>query len=349
MRLATANPVSRFAAAHVEWEVPPPPANLQVFEDHSKSILARNDSPDLHFRWSVNPYRGCFHACAYCYARPTHEHLGLGAGSDFDRKLVVKPNAPELLRQALSKPSWQREFILFSGNTDCYQPLEHHYRLTRACLEVCHAFGTPIGVITKSALVCRDAELLAEMGRAAGAEVVLSIPFHHAPTCRAVEPGTPPPARRYEAIRVLSEAGVRVGVNIAPVIPGLSDHDIPAILKAAREAGAQHARVLPVRLSPQVEAVFTERVGATFPGRVASVLGKIRRMRGGELNDARFGERFRGQGEEWASTMALFRTWHDRLGYTERPERAYAPARPPAAPEPTSPQLSLFGALKTGP
>lgn len=339
MLRSIANPVSLFPGAWTEWEVPPPPATLSVFEDDSKTILSRNDSPDLHFRWSVNPYRGCFHGCAYCYARPSHEFLGWGSGSDFERKLVVKPNAAELLREALARPSWEREFILFSGNTDCYQPIELQFGLTRACLRVCAELETPVGVITKASLVERDATLLAEMAAGAGAEVVVSIPFHNAEVCRVIEPGAPPPSRRYRTIQVLAEAGVPVGVNIAPVIPGLSDTDVPRILQNARNAGARFARLLPVRLAPQVDQVFTERIQAGMPLRAEAVLAKIRRMRGGELNDARFGMRFRGQGQEWAATEATFQIWYKKLGFEHRPERLYSPARGPVAPPK---QQSLF-------
>ena len=334
-----ANPVSRFPGAWTEWEVPPPPANQAVYEDDSKAILSRNDSPDLHFRWSVNPYRGCFHGCAYCYARPSHEYLGWGAGTDFERKLVVKPNAASLLREALSRPAWQHEFVLFSGNTDCYQPIELQYGLTRDCLAVCGEFATPVGVITKASLVERDAGLLARLAAGAGAEVVMSIPFDSAQLCRIIEPGAPPPARRYRTIEVLAAAGVPVGVNIAPVIPGLSDVDVPRILQRARAAGARFACLLPVRLAPQVDEVFAARVREHLPLRAAAVLQKIRRMRGGELNDARFGSRFQGQGEEWSTIEDNFRIWCKKLGYEDRPQRTYGPALPVL--EPTR-QQALF-------
>jgi DNA repair photolyase len=324
VKLVEANPPSPWRG-HTEWEVEPPHADLRVFVDDSASILSRNDSPDLHFRWSCNPYRGCFHACAYCYARPSHEYLGLGAGSDFERKLLVKPEAAHLLRVALASPRWVPEVILFSGNTDCYQPLELRYRLTRACLEVCRDRGNPVGVITKAALVARDADVLSEMAGRGLAQVTFSIPFADPVACRAIEPGAPPPARRFAAMAALHAVGVPVGVNIAPVIPGLNDRDIPELLKAARAAGASWASVMPVRLPGAVEAVFRERLAAAFPERSAAVLAKVRRMRGGALNEARFGERFRGGGAEWEATLALFRVWRARLGF---PERQLLPASP---------------------
>jgi len=335
-----ANPPSPWTG-WTDWEVSPPAAELQVYEDASRSILSRNDSPDLPFRYSVNPYRGCFHGCAYCYARPSHEHLGFGAGSDFDWKLLVKRDAPELLRTALRAPRWVPEVILFSGNTDCYQPIELQYRLTRACLEVCLAEANPVSVITKSALPERDVDVLAALARGPGATVTFSIPFFDAAACRAVEPGAPPPARRFAAMRTLAAAGVPVGVNIAPCIPGLNDRDIPNVLRAAREAGAGWAHLMPVRLPGAVEAVFRERLTAAMPERAPGILARIRRMRGGELNVSAFGERFRGQGAEWGATLALFKLWKARLGFEDRP---MAPASPPRErPRHAEPrQLGLF-------
>ena len=323
------NPPSRFASTHTEWDEPLP-AGIAFYEDHSREILSRNDSPDLHFRWSVNPYRGCFHGCAYCYARPSHEYLGFGAGTDFERKIVYKPGAPALLEAALRASTWQRELILFSGNTDCYQPVEARLGLTRACLEVCARLDNPVGIITKSALVARDAELISRIPHAS---VAVSIPFHDPVACRDIEPGAPPPARRYEAIAALAAAGVRVGVNIAPVIPGLTDRDIPSILAAARAAGARHARLMPVRLPGPVEAIFRDTLQSRQPLRARGILERIRRLRGGSLNDARFGHRFEGQGEEWAATLALFRTLRARHGFDEAG---------PSVPGPQPRQASLF-------
>jgi len=330
-----ANPRSRFAQAHTEHD-DPPPADLLLYEDHSREILSRNDSPDLHFRWSVNPYRGCFHGCTYCYARPSHEYLGFGAGTDFERKLVYKPRAAELLADALARPDWCRELILFSGNTDCYQPIESRLRLTRACLEVCSTARNPVGIITKSALVSRDAGLIASIPHAT---VAISIPFHDAETCRDIEPGAPPPARRYATIAALVRHGIPVSVNIAPVIPGLTDRDIPAILRNAREAGARHARLLPVRLPGPVEALFREALESRQPLRAKGILDRIRRLRGGAMNDTRFGSRFEGQGPEWAATLALFRALRAKLGFDES-----APTVP--APEPR--QARLFAGLSGG-
>lgn len=332
-----------------------------MFVDHASSILSRNESPDLPFRWSCNPYRGCFHGCAYCYARPSHEYLGLGSGSDFERKLLVKPDAARLLAAALRSPRWEPEVILFSGNTDCYQPLEVRYRLTRACIAVCAEARNPVSIITKAALVARDADLLAAMAAWDGAQVTFSIPFFDPVACRAVEPGAPPPGRRFAAMACLSAAGVPVGVNIGPMIPGLTDRDIPAILKAARAAGASWAHLMPVRLPGVVEQVFRERIAAAFPDRAEAILAKVRRMRGGELNEARFGERFRGQGPEWEATLALFSVWRARLGFGDRPVLPVAPAKPAgvgaagrrargaaSAQASGGGQLSLFSAPRAG-
>ena len=231
------NPPNPWATTEVEYLEGAPEMRLEVYVDGTRNILSKNDSPDVGFTWSVNPYRGCFHACAYCYARPTHEYLSFGAGTDFDRKIVIKPNAPALLRAAFGKKSWRRETVVFSGVTDCYQPLEASYRLTRGCLEVCVERQNPAAIITKSALVERDVDLLAELGRVAASHVTVSIPFWDAEKARAIEPYVPTPARRLRVIETLARAGISVGVNVAPIIPGLNDQDIPKILAAAREAG----------------------------------------------------------------------------------------------------------------
>src|SRR5687767_5721272 len=197
--VAIENPPNPWASTEVEYlEAPPPEMRLEVYEDHSRQVIAQNDSPDVGFRWSVNPYRGCFHACAYCYARPTHQYLGFGAGTDFDRRIVVKTNAPQLLEKAFEAPSWKGEAITFSGNTDCYQPLEAHYGITRGCLQVCASYKNPITIITKSALVRRDVDVLAELARRSACIVFLSIPFADDETARLVEPGASPPSKRLD-------------------------------------------------------------------------------------------------------------------------------------------------------
>ena len=210
-------------------------APLEVFEDHTRTILSRNDSPDVGFDWSVNPYRGCFHACAYCYARPSHEYLSFGAGTDFERKIVVKKHAPELLREAFDAPKWRGELVIFSGVTDCYQPLEASYRLTRGCLEVCAEYRNPAGIITKAPLIERDIDVLQELARVAHLSVMVSVPFWDEAKARAIEPFVTTPVRRMRTIERLARAGVRVGVMVAPIIPGLNDEDHRR--GAARRAG----------------------------------------------------------------------------------------------------------------
>ncbi|MFQ5592404.1 MAG: radical SAM protein, partial [Phycisphaerae bacterium] len=214
------NPPNPYLSQHVEWLEPPPQAKVEVFEELGGSILSRNDSPDLPYTWSVNPYRGCQHACSYCYARCSHEYLGFGAGTDFDTKIVVKLNAPELLRRALGARGWGGQSIHFSGVTDCYQPLEAAYKLTRRCLQVCLERRNPAHVVTKGFLVVRDSDVLSALAARAGVYVQISIPFSDAGVCSLLEPQTPPPARRFEAIRRLSDAGVPVGVMVSPIIPG---------------------------------------------------------------------------------------------------------------------------------
>ena len=253
------NPPNPWISTHVEYLDAPPPARLEVFEDHARSILARNESPDIPFRWSVNPYRGCTHACAYCYARPSHQHLGFGAGTDFDRKIVVKRDAPALLAEAFARRAWMGETVMFSGNTDCYQALEASYALTRGCLEVCAAHRNPVCVITKSALVCRDVDLLARLVRESRARVFLSIPFARDEDGLKIEPWASKVSRRFEAMRRLSDAGVPTGVSISPVIPGLSDQDVPEILTRAHEAGARSAFMIALRLPGEVQGIFRAR------------------------------------------------------------------------------------------
>jgi DNA repair photolyase len=291
-----------------------PIARVQVIEDATRTILAENDSPDLGFRWSLNPYRGCFHACAYCYARPQHEYLGLGAGTDFDRKLVVKPRAPELLVEAFERPSWRGELVMFSGDTDCYQPLEASYALTRRCLEVCALYQNPCAVITKSPLIERDVDLLSALARAVDLRVTVSIPLWDVEHARALEPFVATPQRRIRTIERLAAAGVRVGVNVAPLIPGLGDEGMPQILRAAREAGATSAGFVFLRLPGPVAGVFEERLRRALPLRAEKILTRVREARGGKLNDPRFATRMSGEGPYARATRSLFDAETKRLG-----------------------------------
>src|SRR5690606_17272479 len=266
-----------------------------LLQDTTRSILAWNDSPDVGFDVGINPYRGCEHACVYCYARPTHEYLGFSAGLDFETRIMVKRQAPGLLEEALAKPSWRPRTIALSGNTDCYQPAERRLRITRRCLEVLAEFRNPVGIITKSYLVARDVDLLAELARHDAAAVVLSITTLRPELQRSMEPRAASPGRRLGAIRVLAAAGVPVGVNVAPVIPGLTDHELPSILEAAREAGASFAGMIVLRLPHGVKELFEEWLGQAVPERKAKVLNRIRALRGGALYDSRFNVRGRGE------------------------------------------------------
>lgn len=342
MLARVANPPNPFSATHVDWLGEPPPQPVEVYFDHTREILSVNDSPDIPFRYSVNPYRGCFHGCAYCYARPTHEYLSFGAGTDFDRKLVVKPEAPALLKAAFERRSWQGELVVFSGNTDCYQPLEASYGLTRACLEVCLTYRNPVGVITKAALIERDTALLAALAREARATVTLSIPFWDASQARAIEPAVPPPARRMQAVRRLAEAGVPVGVNVAPIIPGLNDSQLVEVLERAREAGAVYAGMTLLRLPGPVAQVFEERLRGALPERAERVMNRVRETRGGNLYQSEFGKRMRGEGEYAGVIETLFRQTVRRLGFTVRSEPAPEPGTTFRRPPPETGQLSLL-------
>jgi DNA repair photolyase len=466
------NPPNPWLSTEVEYLDEIPPAELEVYEDHTREILSHNDSPDVGFSWSVNPYRGCFHACSYClagetpillgdgtmrplarigvgdviygtaqrdrsrcvvrtkvlahwqslksawriaiengivfvasgdhrfltqsgwkfvagvpgaasqrphltvrdfllgtgaferdiegrevkgpaslrvvrveplhvdlpmydittetgdfiangvvshncYARPTHEYLGLGAGTDFERKITVKPEAPRLLREAFERPGWKGELVVFSGVTDCYQPLEASYRLTRGCLEVCAEYRNPVGIITKSPLIERDLDVLQDLQRNAHVSVSVSVPIWDREHAHAVEPYVATPQRRMKTIERLAAAGLRVGVNVAPVIPGLSDSDIPRILEAAHAAGARRAGFVFLRLPGSVKQVFEQRMRESLPLRADRVLNRVRDARGGKLYDSRFGVRGRGEGQYAEAARALFDATVKRLGMNE--------------------------------
>lgn len=321
------NPPNPWSSTHVEWLEEPPHATLHFYEEEARSVLSENESPDIPFRFSVNPYRGCLHACAYCYARPSHQYLGFGAGTDFDRKIVVKKNAPEVLRREMMRPSWKGESITFSGNTDCYQPLEASYGLTRACLEVCLDFQNPVVIVTKSALVRRDVDLLASLARRARCAVNLSVAFTRDDDARRMEPYASRPSNRFEVVRRLADAGVSVGVLLAPIIPGLNETGIPELLERARQAGASRASMTLLRLPAEVLPVFDKRLEAAFPERAEKVRAAVREMRGGKMNESAFGARFTGRGPRWAAIQALFDLHQRRLGLAEAEgAEAHAPA-----------------------
>jgi len=291
---------------------PPPPTRL--YRDASRSVLAENASPDVGFRFSVNPYRGCEHGCVYCYARPSHEYLGWSAGLDFERRLLVKTDAPELLRKQLAAPRWQPEVIALSGNTDCYQPVERRLKITRGVLEVLRDFRNPVGVITKSALVARDADLLGELAQHGAAHVRLSITTLDPELARRMEPRAATPERRLQAIARLAQAGVPVGVMVAPVIPGLNDAEIPRILEAAARAGASNASWVLLRLASPLDELFTHWLARHYPEKRDKVLNRIRETRSGRLNDSTFGKRMRGEGEYARQIALLFEASARRHG-----------------------------------
>lgn len=317
------NPPNPWATSSVEYLEDLPQTRLEVWEEEAKEVLSENESPDLGFRWSCNPYRGCTHGCAYCYARPSHQWLGFGAGTDFERKIVVKVNAPERLRAHLMRASWRGELIAFSGVTDCFQPLEASYEITRRCLEVALAFRQPVGIVTKGALVARDATLLAELARCATALVRISVPFADETLARRVEIGVGAPRKRFEAMRRLADAGVDVGVSVAPVIPGLNDDQVPAILELAKAAGATCATLTMLRLPAEVLPVFVARIQEALPLRAERVLNAIRSVRDGKLHENAFGARHRGEGPRWEMVRRLFEIQCRKLGIatTPRPVR----------------------------
>ncbi|MFM1770809.1 MAG: hypothetical protein RJA22_3338 [Verrucomicrobiota bacterium] len=321
-RGAAANPGNRFAALHLEreadWDPAEDPApRTRFLRDASRTVISYNESPDLGFRASVNPYRGCEHGCIYCYARPTHEYLGFSAGLDFETRIVVKEDAPELLRAELASPKWEPQVISISGVTDCYQPVERRLRLTRRCLEVLAEFRNPVTLVTKNHLVTRDIDVLQRLAAHQAAAVHVSITTLDAALTPRLEPRASLPGHRLEALRRLREAGIPAGVVVAPVIPGITDHEIPAILEAAAGAGAQWAGYVMLRLPHGVGPLFEDWLARHFPERREKVLGRVRALRGGRLNDPRFGSRMRGAGAFADQAEALFAVASRRHGLAE--------------------------------
>jgi DNA repair photolyase len=312
----------------------------EYLPDDSQSIVSTNDSPDIPFRFSLNPYRGCAHGCSYCYARPYHEYLGLNAGIDFESKVLVKYRAPELLRAWLARDAWEPEAITFSGVTDCYQPAEREFRLTRGCLEVACEAGQPIAIITKNALVTRDLDILRQMAADRTASVALSITTLDAELARTMEPRTSSPAARLRAVRQLADAGIPVRVMVAPIIPGLNDFEIPAVLKAASEAGAQGAGYTVLRLPLAVLPIFVDWLARTQPLKAEKIQSFIRATRGGKLNDSKFGSRMRGEGLMAEQIRQTFRVFAKRYGLDGK--KAPLETRNFRPPRPLSGQMRLF-------
>jgi DNA repair photolyase len=283
-----------------------PPTPTTFYHDRTRAILAKNDSPDIPFTYSLNPYRGCEHGCIYCYARPSHEYLGFSAGLDFETKIMVKLEAPRLLEEAFRRRTWKPQVVAFSGNTDCYQPAERTLQLTRRCLQVALRYRNPASIVTKNALILRDIDVLREMTRVNIIHVMISITSLSPELIRLMEPRTSTPARRLEAIEELARAGIPVGVNAAPIIPGLTDEELPAILKAASERGATSAGYILVRLPGAVQPLFLDWLQRYFPDRAQKITNRIRDTHSGELSDPRFGKRITGEGEIARSIQALF-------------------------------------------
>lgn len=307
-RGAAANPKNRFEACEKQEEDDELGAGptTQLFNDVSKRIIVKNASPDVRFSAGINPYRGCEHGCVYCYARPSHEYLGFSAGLDFESKIMVKENAAVLLRAELNKASWQPTVIALSGNTDAFQPIERKLQITRQCLVVLAEFRNPVVAITKNFLVTRDIDLLAELARYNAVAVVISVTTLNSELARILEPRASRPGKRLEAITLLAQAGIPVGVNLAPIIPGLTDEEIPTIVQAAATAGARFAGMQPVRLPYGVKDLFSQWLETHMPDRKNKILNRIRAMRGNKLNDPRFGVRMRGEGLFADQIQALF-------------------------------------------
>src|ERR1700726_2385762 len=334
-RGASWSPANRFEKLHVDVtqidqddDGEQPRRETQFFRDDSKSIITRNNSPDVGFETSLNPYRGCEHGCIYCYARPTHEYLGLSAGLDFESKIMVKADAPALLCAELESPRWKPQVLVMSGVTDPYQPIEKRLRITRGCLEVLAKFRNPVAIITKNRLVARDVDLLRELASYSAAAVNISVTSMDSKLQRVLEPRTSAPEARLGAIRQLRAAGVPVGVMVAPVIPGLTDHEVPRILEACAGAGAQFAGYTIIRLPWAVAPLFEHWLEEHFPERKEKVLGRIRDLRGnGRLNNSRWHTRMTGDGIFAEQTASLFEVSCHRAGIGKRPQLSVASFR----------------------
>ncbi len=338
-RGASGNPPNRFESLAVELDDPTDRnPRTRFLREEARTIISRNDSPDISFGASLNPYRGCEHGCSYCYARPYHEYLGFSSGLDFETRIIVKDNAAAILRETLASPKWVPEVLALSAVTDCYQPVERRLRITRACLEVLTEFRNPVGIITKNHLVTRDTDLLGTLAAHEACAVHVSLTTLDPDLSRRMEPRASLPAHRLDAIRRLAEAGIPTGVVLAPMVPGLTDHEIPALLRAAREAGARRAAYSIVRLPHAVKDIFAAWLEEHLPGSREKILARIRDLRGGHLNSSRFGERLRGQGF-WAEQIhSLFTKSREREGFDPTPF-SYSTA---AFRRPPDPQLTLL-------
>jgi len=347
-RGAVENPHNRFERLAVEPDADdavfadetgfePRRVPTEILRDHSRSVLSHNDSPDIPFDTSINPYRGCEHGCIYCYARPTHEYLGFSAGLDFESRILVKEEAASLLRKELSARSWKPRKVVMSGVTDPYQPIERKLAITRGCLAVLAELRQPVGIITKNELVTRDLDLLGELHAHGAVGVSLSITSLDGDLARKLEPRASHPRDRLKAVERLAAAGIPVSVMVAPILPAITDHEIPAILEAAAAAGAHTAGYTVLRLPGAVGGLFESWLEEHFPDRKEKVLHRVREMRGGQLTDARFGFRMRGEGIYAEQIRTTFHTFRRRFGLDRPfPELSAAAFRRPGE------QLGLF-------
>jgi DNA repair photolyase len=346
-RGASWSPANRFERLHVDlndldvvdvdFEAEERPRRgTQYFHDATRSVITRNNSPDVGFETSLNPYRGCEHGCIYCYARPTHEYLGFSAGLDFESKIMVKTNAPELLRAELESPHWQPQTLVMSGVTDPYQPIEKKLRITRGCLEALAKFRNPVAIITKNRLVTRDIDLLSDLAGCNAIAVNISVTSLDPKLQRVLEPRTSSPQARLDAVRQLRSAGIPTGVMVAPIIPGLTDHEVPRILDACAKAGAQFAAYTIIRLPWAVAPLFEHWLEEHFPDRKEKVLGRIRHLRANRLNNSKWHTRMTGEGIFAEQIASLFKVGCHRAGIGERPKLSTAAFRQ------TKEQLKLF-------
>jgi DNA repair photolyase len=345
-RGALSNPHGRFekttSERDIDWNLEEDPSpKIEFLKDTTQSVIAYNNSPDVGFNASINSYRGCEHGCVYCFARPTHEYLGMSAGLDFETRIMVKENAPELLRKELSAKKWKPQFLAMSGVTDCYQPIERKLQITRRVLQVLSEFRNPVGIITKNFLVTRDIDIMQELARYNCIAVNVSLTTLDATLTPKLEPRASLPKARLEAVRMLSEAGIPVGILVAPCIPGITDHEMPQILKAAVEHGAKWAGYVMLRLPHGVKDLFEQWVHQHFPDRAEKVLNRIRSMRDGKLYDATWGDRMRGHGifAEQMEQMFNVACKHAGLDSADRPKLSTEHFRVPNS---AGPQMELF-------
>lgn len=327
-RATNQNPRNRFEKIYIDQDefdeftsdVNDAPHKISTifYKDDSKSVISKNESEDVGFDYSINPYRGCEHGCIYCYARPTHEYLGFSSGIDFESKIMIKQDAPKLLESEFRKKSYVPKLLMFSGNTDCYQPVERKLKITRELLKVCLKYRNPVGIITKNSLVERDLDILTQLADLNLVTVTLSVTTLDKNLAQKMEPRTSTPERRLSTIRQLTEYKIPAGVNIAPIIPGLNDREIPEILKRSSSSGAEFAGYIMLRLPYSVKEIFVHWIKTHFPDRANKVLNSIRSVRDGKLNSSEFGERFSGKGELAETIEKLFQINCRKYGLNRR-------------------------------